>query len=153
MKKLLLLLVNLLVFTGFMNAQGIIRGKVTDDNGEPVVGATLVLKSSPTTGTITDFDGNFTFKIPDNTAQVIVISYISFQKQEIPVQVSNGQVLIKNIVLKSATQDIGEVEIVAKVSRERDGYMEKMKMNSASSVDYISTETIKKPVIHTLLRL
>ncbi|MBK9423193.1 MAG: TonB-dependent receptor [Bacteroidetes bacterium] len=144
MKKLLLLLVNLLVFTGFMNAQGIIRGKVTDDNGEPVVGATLVLKSSPTTGTITDFDGNFTFKIPDNTAQVIVISYISFQKQEIPVQVSNGQVLIKNIVLKSATQDIGEVEIVAKVSRERDGYMEKMKMNSASSVDYISTETIKK---------
>ena len=36
-----------------------IQGTVTDDQGEPIIGASIVEKSNPQNGTITDFDGKF----------------------------------------------------------------------------------------------
>ena len=62
-------------------AQGI-KGSVIDENGEPVIGATIVDKANTSNATITDFDGNFIIKV--NAGQTIVASYIGYQAQELP---------------------------------------------------------------------
>lgn len=51
-----------------------ITGRVIDENGEPVIGATIVLKSDPTKGVTTDIDGNFTFTAPAEA--MLVFSYV-----------------------------------------------------------------------------
>ena len=61
-------------------AQGIL-GTVTDDLGEPVIGASVVEKDNPQNGTITDIDGQFTIKVSAGTP--IVISYIGYLTQEV----------------------------------------------------------------------
>ena len=60
-------------------AQGIL-GTVTDEYGEPVIGASVVEKGNPQNGSITDFDGNFNVKVSEGTP--IVISYIGYVTQE-----------------------------------------------------------------------
>ena len=57
-------------------AQGIL-GTVTDEYGEPVIGASVVEKGNPQNGSITDFDGNFNVKVSEGTT--IVISYIDLE--------------------------------------------------------------------------
>ena len=52
--------------------------------------------------------------------------------------------MIKNFQLTSSTQALGEVEITAKATKARDSYMEAMKINSATTLDYVSSETMKK---------
>ncbi|MBL0341820.1 MAG: TonB-dependent receptor [Bacteroidetes bacterium] len=144
MKYLVVIISMLLLISVTSFGQGIVRGKVTDENGETVIGASIILKTNPSVGTTTDFDGNYSLKIAKLTPEILVISYISYASQEFTVNPVNGQVVIKNISLVSSSQKIGEVEIVAKMSREKDNYMEKVKMKSATSIDYISSETIKK---------
>ena len=51
-------------------AQGIL-GTVTDDLGEPVIGASVVEKGNPQNGTITDFNGNFTIRVSQGTPIII----------------------------------------------------------------------------------
>ncbi len=62
-------------------AQGI-KGTVIDENGEAVIGATVSDKSNAKNATITDFDGNFTVNV--KAGQVIVVSYIGYEAQELP---------------------------------------------------------------------
>lgn len=57
-----------------------IIGKVIDAKGEPVIGATIMEKGT-TNGTITDFDGNFTLNVSDNS--MIEVSYIGYYAQSI----------------------------------------------------------------------
>lgn len=60
-----------------------VTGVVVDGTGEPVIGANVVVKGT-TNGTITDFDGNYTIEgVPADG--VLVISYIGYLSQEIPV--------------------------------------------------------------------
>ena len=54
-------------------AQGIL-GTVTDESGDPVIGASVVEKANPQNGTITDWDGKFTINVNEGTP--IIISYI-----------------------------------------------------------------------------
>ncbi len=57
-----------------------ITGKVTDINGEPIIGANII-EVGTTNGTVTDIDGNFSLKVGDDA--VIRISYIGYIEQEI----------------------------------------------------------------------
>ena len=62
-------------------AQGLtIKGQVLDSNNEPIIGASIVEKGNTSNGTITDFDGNFSFKI-SGKGKTIVITYIGYQTQ------------------------------------------------------------------------
>ena len=61
-------------------AQGI-SGTVVDDQGEAVIGASVVEKGNPQNGTITDFDGKFNIKV--NQGATIVVSYIGYVTQEV----------------------------------------------------------------------
>lgn len=143
MKNLLTLLTCLLVSFLHLNGQTVLRGKITDENGEALIGATVSPVSNPTQGTITDFDGNFSLKLNGAGSQVIKISYISYQTITDTILADN-KVTLQDYIMRPATLDIEVVEVVGKANRSKDIYMEKIKAKSAISIDYISAETIKR---------
>ena len=59
MKKIFFFLLISFTSIQFCFAQGTVRGKVSDENGETLIGVTLVLKSNRSIGCATDFDGNY----------------------------------------------------------------------------------------------
>ena len=63
-----------------------IKGKVTDESGEPLIGVNISVDGS-STGTITDFDGNFTIKAAEKS--ILKVSYIGYAAQIIPVSKSS----------------------------------------------------------------
>ena len=106
-----------------------VKGVVYDATGMPVIGASVVEKGNPTNGVITDLDGNFTLKLPQNG--VIEISYIGYATQE--VQVTPGKIL--NITLKEDNQLLEEVVVV--------GYGTQKKVNLTGSVATVDGETLE----------
>ncbi len=144
MKKLFLLSISVFITFSFSLAQGIIRGKVSDKTGETLIGVTIVLKSNHSVGTITDLDGNYSLKITDSTEQTLIVSYVSYQSVETTVHPVKGEIILKDFVLESASKDLGVIEVTAKATRAKDYFMENLKKNSSTTIDYISAETIKK---------
>lgn len=108
---------------------GMVKGQVVDANGEPVIGASVLVKGT-TNGTITDFDGNFTLN--DASKGTLVISYIGYKTQEVAV---NGKSVIK-IILKEDTEVLDEVVVV--------GYGTQKKATLTGAVSMIDAdETLK----------
>lgn len=95
--------------------QKVISGKVTDANGTPLLGATVLVKNT-TIGSNTDFDGKFTVTMPSG-ANTIVISFVGFKTQEIEV----GDQDDINVVLIEDASTLDEVVITGyqTISRER----------------------------------
>lgn len=77
-----------------------------DQIGDPIIGANISLKGQPGTGDITNIEGNFTLEVPEKS--VLVISYIGYLTQEIPV---NGKSSF-NIQMKEDTKTLDEVVVV-----------------------------------------
>ena len=75
------LIMCLLLVVGNLSAQTTAKGTVTDQTGEPVIGATVVEKGNPKNAAVTDFDGNFTLKLQHG--KTIVVSYIGMVTQEV----------------------------------------------------------------------
>ena len=99
-----LLLVGAFLCFGLAQAQEV-SGTVSDANG-PLPGASVVVKGT-TTGTQTDFDGNYTLEVPSSDA-VLVISYIGYSTQEVAV---NGRSTI-DVVLQEDATALEEVVII-----------------------------------------
>ena len=99
-----------------------ITGKVIDTKGEPVIGATIMEKGT-TNGTITDFDGNFTLNVSDNS--MIEVSYIGYQSQSIK---ANPDKLM-TITLKEETEMLDEVVVV--------GYGTQKKINLSGAISMV----------------
>lgn len=87
------------------SATGTISGNVKDSQGEGIIGASIVVKGT-TTGTVTDFDGNF--QINASSGSVLVISYIGYKPQEIAV----GNQRNISIVMHDDTELLGEVVVI-----------------------------------------
>ena len=85
----------------------IIKGLVSDEFGEPLIGVSVLVKGT-TTGTITDVDGNYSIEIPGDNA-VLEFSYIGYQKTRLSVV---GTTLF-NVVMKEDAQVLGEVVVTA----------------------------------------
>jgi TonB-linked SusC/RagA family outer membrane protein len=67
-----------------LQAQGkTIRGTVTDDSGEALIGANVLVKGG-SRGTVTDLDGKFSLKVRESD-QVLVISYVGYATLEVPI--------------------------------------------------------------------
>lgn len=82
-----------------------VTGVVSDENGEPVIGANVIEKGT-TNGVITDYDGGFSLSVSDNA--LLEISYIGYISQNIPVR--NQTIL--NVILKEDAQILNEVVVV-----------------------------------------
>lgn len=79
--KSLLLAGALLMTTSAFAQKNTFKGVVLDDQGEPVIGATVQVKGSKTAGAITDLDGNFSIEADGH--QPLVITYIGFKNAEV----------------------------------------------------------------------
>lgn len=61
-----------------VSAQRIISGTVLDENGEPLMGATVSVKEKKTIGTTTDMQGKYALTLPDNKEYTLQVSYIGY---------------------------------------------------------------------------
>ena len=84
---------------------GLVKGTVTDSNGESIIGASVVVKGTAN-GTITNLDGQFQINAPSNGT--LVISYIGYKAVELPIA---GQKEI-NIKLADDTELLSEVVVI-----------------------------------------
>jgi len=94
-------------------AQKTVTGNVSAAQDGPLPGATIIVKGSDNTGTLTDFDGNFS--VSASIGDVLIVSYVGFASQE--VSIANDSTL--SIVLES-DQQLDEVVVTALgISREK----------------------------------
>ncbi len=103
----LLLPLLFLALAALPSAAQIVKGVVTDPSGEPLIGATVIEKGS-TNGTATDIDGHFQLHLSDAKKGVLVVSYVGFTTEEIPVK---GQNDLK-IILKEESSVLNELVVV-----------------------------------------
>ena len=105
-KKLLLSLALCLGLSGAALAQTTIHGIVTDETGEPLIGAGVVVEGT-TIGTITGIDGDYQLTVPEGAVN-LVFSFIGLADQTVAIA---GQAEI-NVVLKADTTFLDEVVVV-----------------------------------------
>lgn len=116
MKVRILWLIAFLLFTVQLSAQQkvTVKGKITDEHNEPVIGANIMEKGT-TNGVISDFDGFFTLNV--SSGATLVVSYIGFAQQEIPVKDKRDFV----IRLAEDSETLNEVVVIGYGSaRKRD---------------------------------
>ena len=124
----------LLLTSSVAVAQSTLTGTVTDqESGDPLIGASIVATGS-TTGTVTDFDGNFELTVPEETTS-ITVSYTGYGTQEIPIV--EGQTAY-DITLTSG-ELLQEVVVV--------GYGAVKKQDLTGAVTVLSEEDFNKGVI------
>ena len=104
-KKLALALLGL-VSAWTLSAQTTIKGVVTDESGEPLIGAGVVVEGT-TIGTVTGIDGDYELTVPADAVN-LVFSFIGLSEQTIPIA---GQTVI-NVVLKVDSTFLDEVVVV-----------------------------------------
>lgn len=131
-------------FSSNLYSQATIKGHLSDNNGEPIIGATISLESDQNNGVYTNVDGVFEIQVPSLKKEVLIISYIGFQTLSVPLFLKNDQVLVSNYILTESTIDIEKVVISGKINLNNDMALEKMKMKSSANIDYISSTTISK---------
>lgn len=109
MKKLIYVIhLTLFLLSSMLFAQDrTLQGTVTDTNGMPLPGASIVVKNT-TIGVVTDFDGNFTINIPENE-NVIEATFMGFKSQKLNV---TGKTTL-TIVLEEDAQGLDEVVVTA----------------------------------------
>jgi hypothetical protein len=88
------------------NLSNTVSGYVTDESGEPIIGATVMIQGT-TIGVVTDMEGKYSLAIPAGGGD-LEISFIGFERQTLPINDSNI-----NIRLKEDTQMLDEVVVVA----------------------------------------
>ena len=98
----------LMAFCTTMQAQNgvTVSGTVSDEAGEPLIGASVIVKGNSSLGTVTDFDGNFQLKVPSEQT-TLVISYVGMTTKEVKV----GKQRSFKVTLKDDTQ-LEEVVVV-----------------------------------------
>ncbi|SHJ38909.1 TonB-linked outer membrane protein, SusC/RagA family [Arenibacter nanhaiticus] len=130
--KNVLLLISFLLFQWFTFGQDnlSISGTVTDNDNQPMPGASVIVKGT-TTGTQTDFDGNFVLSnVPSNG--ILVVSYLGFTTLEIPVNAKTSF----NIELQVDAQALDEVVVV--------GYGTQKKADLTGAITTIKSEDITR---------
>ncbi|MBK8548138.1 MAG: carboxypeptidase-like regulatory domain-containing protein [Saprospiraceae bacterium] len=143
-RYIILVLAALCVFFPDVNAQSIIRGKIFDKNGETLIGAAISLNEDQNRGTVTDSDGSYELSVPESEALILSITYIGYQSIADTISIKKGEVLLKNYEMAEISTTLNEVVIVAKQERSNTNYMENIKKKAASTIDYVSAETMKK---------
>ena len=125
---LLMLMALFMSMTSF--AQGMM-GTVIDENGEPIIGATVTDKSNAKNAVITDYDGHFTMNV--NVGQILVISYIGYNTQELVAK--NGMV----VKLQPDNKLLDEVVVV--------GYGVQKKSSVTGAISQVKPEDMENRTI------
>jgi len=107
MKKVILLFTCFLISMGLAIAQNKqVSGTVTDESGEPVIGASVVVRGQASIGTVTDLNGKFTLSVPE-LVKTLVVNYLGMAETEAPASMN------VQIMLKRDTKSLNEVVVTA----------------------------------------
>ena len=128
MKKLLLAL---LVLCGLspIFAQRTITGIITDDLGEPLIGANILAKGT-STGTVSEVDGSYSLTLPEGTT-VLLFSYTGFADEEIEIGVSN----VINVLMAPDAAMLDEIVI--------QGYSQISERRRVASISQVNSEKLE----------
>lgn len=124
------LLCGLLLSFGAAIAQFTVSGTITDSNNEPLIGASVLVKST-VIGTVTDFNGNFSLKVSGSEA-VLLISYTGFTSEEVSVTSSNSTV---NVTLTEDVANLEEIVVTGLASGIK-------RSNLANAISTVSSEEL-----------
>lgn len=127
--KNLLVCFFLIATTNLFSQQQKITGKVTDNNGEILLGASIIIKGT-VTGTETDFDGNY--QINASPSATLVFSYVGFKSKEILV----GNKTTINVSLEEDSESLDEIVIV--------GYGSQKKSDLTGAIGQVKAEELTK---------
>lgn len=116
-----------------------VTGTITNNTGDPLEGVTVSLKNTQTS-TSTDVAGKFTINVPDAKG-VLVVSYVGFATQEIPV--ANRAVI--NITMESEATSLNEVVVV--------GYGTVQKRELTSAVTTIRSKDFVPGAVNSPMQL
>ena len=108
-----------------------VKGVVLDGNGDPVIGASVVVKGSTAVGTITDLDGNFTLNVPDEKS-TLVFSFIGMTTQELRVPKSG----FIRVTLEDDTEMLDEVVVV--------GYGQQKKASVVGAITQTNSKVLER---------
>ncbi len=128
MKRLLVVFMLLLAGAAGLEAQRAISGMVTDDKGEALIGASILVKGS-SVGTVSDLDGSFNLQAPVG-ANTLVVSYTGYLTKEVALTAASSY----DIVLASDAVTISEVVVV--------GYGTQQKRNITGTISSIKGSDI-----------
>src|ERR1700722_18051637 len=130
--KTLLLLMAMSLFSAPLFAQSpTIGGKVVDDTGQPLIGATVKLKNAPG-ATTTDIDGKFSLQLPPEV-NTITVSYLGFFTKDISVKPESRNLLI---TLIANPNNLNEVVVV--------GYGAQKKRDVTGAMSTVSGSTLEE---------
>ena len=115
-----------------------ITGIIKDQSGEPVIGANIVEKGT-TNGTITDIDGEYSLEVGSNS--ILVVSYIGYITQEIPVGKNNTL----DVLLREDTETLDEVIVIGYGTTKRKDFT-----GSVSSVKLENSPIALSPNLNAL---
>ena len=133
----LMLTISFLLLSGFAFAQKTVTGTVVDATGEPIIGASVIVKGT-TNGTVTDFDGNFTVQNVPGKA-TLEISYIGFKTQSIAVEGKSSF----NVTMQEDAALLDEVVVV--------GYGVQKKSDVTGALTRVNEEQLNnRPVSNAL---
>ncbi|MCK4678811.1 MAG: TonB-dependent receptor [Bacteroidales bacterium] len=119
----------------FSQDTGFFRGRVTDDTGEPLIGASIILKSDPTIGSAADLNGFFSISVYPGS-HAFVIHYTGMKSDTVTVLIKSGQTIEKNITLTPYVSELKEIEIKV-------GKFEKNYEEISVSVEIIKADLIE----------
>ncbi len=115
-----------------------VKGKVTDKDGNPLPGATVLIKGT-TKGTTTNVNGNYTLKVPKGT--ILVFSFVGFEKQEVVASSENTEI---NVVMQEAATELEEVTINA-------GYYSVKEKERTGNITKVTAKEIEKQPVQNVL--
>lgn len=130
LRELALLLTMLVSIPGFAETIRV-TGSVTDVEGEPLIGASVVDKNKPGNGVVTDIDGRYAISIEKGST--LQVSYIGFQTEVLKVTTTR-----KDFVLKEKTSGLDEVVVT--------GFAKQKKISVIGSQATLKMEEVKMPV-------
>lgn len=109
--------------------QTFISGKVVDAMNEPIIGATVQVKGS-TVGSITNVDGGFKISVKDAGKAILVVSFIGYETEEVPLK---GKKVVK-IILNESYNELQEVTVV--------GYGTQKKETLTGAISSVKTDAL-----------
>lgn len=136
MRKLLLAVLAMLFFTGQLLAQKNITGKVTDDKGDPIPNASVIVKGT-NTGTVTKLDGTYSLTVPAE-ARILVFSSVDMS----PLEVIIGSETTINPSLRPVESILAEVIMVGYGTQQKKEFT-----GSASKVDVKEFSNLMTPSV------
>lgn len=140
MRKLLLLAVGLLFWTGILLAQKKLTGTVKDDKGNPIPNVSVIIKGT-NSGTVTQMDGTFTLNAPDN-AKTLIFTAVDMD----PLEIVIGSKAVINAEMTSSDKTMQEVVVVGYGTQQKKAFT-----GSASKVDVKEFANLITPSVDKLL--